>query len=147
MTGTSNTALRATAGLASIAAGALHWDIWANHGYRATPIREMFIASAVVAVVLGLVAVVPKRAAAMPAAVANALFLGAFTLSRVSTVPTFHGKWSESGLAPKDAMILGVSTTLLLLVAEGLTVVCGLASLLLGRPRRSVPLPGAVARA
>lgn len=147
MTGTSNTALRATAGLASIAAGTLHWEIWAHHGYRATPIREMFIASAVVGVVFGLLAFVPKQAAALPAAVVNALFLGAFALSRVSSVPTFHGKWSESGLAPKDAMLIGVSTTLLLLIAEAVAVLLGLASIVAGRPRRSVPLPGEYARA
>ena len=95
---------------------------------------------------LGLLALVPRRRAALPAAVANAAFLGAFALSRVGEVPTFHGGWSERGLAPEDAMILGVSTTLLLLVAEGVAVVCGLASAL-GRDRRSVPLPAEYARA
>ena len=147
MTGTVNTLLRTLAGVASIAAGVLHWNIWADHGYRQTPIREMFIASAVVGVALGLLAVVPKRGAAIPAAVANAVFLGAFALSRVAEVPTFHGPFSEKGLAPEDAMLVGVSTTLLLLVAEAVAVVLGLASLAFGRARRPAPLPYEVARA
>ncbi len=147
MTGTVNTLLRTLAAAGSIAAGVLHWDIWANHGYRQTPIREMFIASAVAGVALGLFAVIPKRGAAIPVVVANAVFLGAFALSRVSEVPTFHGPFSEKGLAPEDAMIAGVSTTLLLLVAEGAAVIFGLASLAFGRARRSAPLPYEVARA
>lgn len=147
MTGTVNTLLRTLAGVASIVAGVLHWNIWADHGYRQTPIREMFIASAVVGVALGLLAVVPKRGAAIPAAVANALFLGAFALSRVAEVPTLHGPFSEKGLAPEDAMIVGVSTTLLLIVAEAVAVALGLASVAFGRARRSAPLPYEVARA
>ncbi len=142
-----NTLLRSLAAVASIAAGVLHWDIWANHGYRQTPIREMFIASAVAGVALGLFAMLPRRGAAIPAVVVNAVFLGAFALSRVSEVPTFHGPWSEKGLAPADAMIAGVSTTLLLVVAEGAAVLFGLASLAFGRARRSAPLPYEVARA
>jgi len=147
MTGTVNTLLRTLAAVASIIAGVLHWNIWANHGYRQTPIREMFIASAVAGVALGLLAVLPKRWAAIPAVLANAAFLGAFALSRVAEVPTFHGPFSEKGLAPDDAMIVGVSTTLLLLVAEGLAVVLGAASLAFGRAGRSAPLPYEVARA
>jgi len=147
MTGTVNTLLRTLAAVASIIAGVLHWDIWANHGYRQTPIREMFIASAVAGVALGLLAVLPKRWSAIPVVLANAAFLGAFALSRVAEVPTFHGPFSEKGLAPDDAMIVGVSTTLLLLVAEGLAVVLGLASVAFGRARRSAPLPYEVARA
>lgn len=142
-----NPLLRSLAAVASIAAGVLHWDIWANHGYRSTPIRELFIASAVVAVVAGLIALTPKRGAAIPAALVNALFLGAFVLSRVSEVPTFHGAFSERGLAPRDATFMGVSTTLLLLIAEGVAVVFGLASILFGRTRRSRPLPVEFARA
>ncbi|CAA9220776.1 MAG: hypothetical protein AVDCRST_MAG76-684 [uncultured Acidimicrobiales bacterium] len=142
-----NTLLRAVTAVASITAGVLHGDIWANHGYRSAPIREMFVASAVLAVALGLLALVPWRLAAVPAAVANAVFLGAFALSRVGEVPTFHGGWSEGGLAPQGATILGVSTTLLLLTAEGLAVACGLASAVFGGERRSVPLPAGYARA
>jgi len=141
-----NKILRAAAALFSIGAGVLHWDIWAHHGYRATPVREMFIASAVVGVVVGVIALVFGRWAAVPAVVANIAFLGAFALSRVSEVPTFHGGWSETGLAPSDATIVGISTTLLLLTCEGLAVVCGLASLLGGRTR-SRPLPSEYARA
>jgi len=142
-----NIALRAVTAVASITAGVLHWDIWANHGYRQAPIREMFVLSAVVGVALGGLALVKHPKAALPAAVANAAFFAAFALSRVSEVPTFHGGWSESGLAPTDATILGVSTTLLLLVAEGLAIVCGLASVLVGRRHRPTPLPGEFAPA
>ncbi len=142
-----NLVLRALTAVASIAAGALHYDIWANHGYRSTPIREMFLASAVLGVALGLLALVPRRRAALPAALVNAMFLGAFALSRVSEVPTFHGPWSETGLAPEDAMIQGVSTTLLLLIAEAAAVLFGLASVLFGGRRRSAPLPAEYARA
>jgi len=141
-----NKVLRAATALLSIGAGVLHWDIWAHHGYRFTPVREMFVASAGVGVVVGLVALF-GRWAALGAVVANAAFLGAFALSRLSEVPTFHGGWSESGLAPKDATILGVSTVLVLVVSEGLAVVCGLASLLARRQPRSRPLPNEFARA
>ena len=143
-----NQVLRAATALFSIGAGVLHWDLWANHGYRSTPVREMFIASAVVGVVLGLLCLVPRRSAALPAAVANALFLGAFALSRVAEVPTFHGGWSESGLAPENAMLGGtVSTTLVLIVAEALAVATGLASVAFGRARRTRALPAEYARA
>ena len=138
--------LRIVTAVASIAAGALHWDIWANHGYRSAPVRELFVASAVLAVVLGLVACVNRRKAALPAAAANAVFLAAFALSRVTELPTFHGGWREVGLAPDGATLLGVSTTLLLLVAEAVAVAAGLASLAFGRERRTA-LPGRLARA
>lgn len=142
-----NRVLRLATALFSIGAGVLHWDIWSNHGYRSTPVRELFIASAVVAVVLGLLCLVEKPWAALPATVANAVFLGAFALSRVAEVPTLHGGWSETGLAPDSAMLGGVSTTLVLVVAEALAVACGLASVAFGRRPGSVPLPGEYARA
>lgn len=142
-----NRVLRAATALLSIGAGVLHWDLWANHGYRSTPVREMFVASAVLGVVLGLLCLVEKRWAAIPAAVANAAFLGAFALSRAAEVPTFHGGWSETGLAPDSAMLGGVSTTLVLLVAEALAVVVGLASVAFGRASRRVALPADFARA
>ena len=142
------TVLRAAVAVFSIAAGVLHWDIWANHGYRSTPVREMFIASAAVGVLVGLLALVNRRWAGVPAVVANAACLGGFALSRTSEVPTFHGGWSESGLAPTSATLGGVSTTLVLVVAEGLAVLCGLASFLAHRrSTRSRPLPAEVARA
>ncbi len=146
MTGPLNTLLRTLAAVASIAAGVLHWDIWANHGYRSTPIRELFVASAVVGVIAGLLAFLPKAASAVPAVLVNVVFLGALVLSRVASVPTFHGPFSASGLEPMDAMIVGVSTTLLLIVAEGAAVVLGVASIFFGRGRRSTPLPSEYAR-
>ncbi len=142
-----NTVLRVVTAIASIAAGAIHWDIWANHGYRSAPVRELILASAVLAVALGLLAFLNRRWAALPAAVANALFLAAFAVSRTAELPTLHGPWKEMGLAPEGAELLGIPTTLLLLVAEGVAVVCGLASLLFGRARRTAPLPGEFARA
>jgi len=142
-----NTLLRAVTAVLSIGAGVLHWDIWANHGYRSTPVRELIVASAVIGVIVGLVALIDRPRAAIPAVVANAAFLGAFALSRWTELPTFHGGWSESGLNPTDATILGVSTTLLLVLAEGLAVLCGLASVYFGREPRAVPLPTDFARA
>ncbi len=142
-----NLVLRLVTAAASIAAGVLHWDIWANHGYRSAPVRELFVASAALGVAVGLLALVSRKAA-LVAAVVNAGFLAAFALSRVSEMPTFHGGWSEEGLAPVEAMIQGVSTTLLLLVAEGVAVACGVLSLLFGRrERRGRPLPAEYARA
>jgi len=141
-----NKVLRAATALFSIVAGVLHWDIWAHHGYRSTPVREMFVASAAAGVLVGLLALV-GRYGALPAVAANAAFLGAFALSRLSEVPTFHGGWSETGLAPKDATLLGVSTVLVLVVSEGLAVVCGLASLVFGRGSAGQPLPAEYARA
>lgn len=142
-----NTLLRALTALFSVTAGVLHWNLWAEHGYRSTPVRELFIASAVAGIALGLLAIVKRSWAGLPAAVANAVFLGAFALSRVTELPTLHGAWSESGLAPASATILMIPTTLLLLVAEGLAVVCGLASLAFGRERAAAPLPTEFARA
>lgn len=140
--------LRAAVAALSIAAGVLHWDIWANHGYRSTPVRELFVASAVVGVVVGLVALVDRRWAVVPAVVANAAFLGAFALSRVSEVPTLHGGWSERGLAPTSATLAGVSTVLVLVVAEALVVLLGLVALLAGRRGARRPgLPAEFARA
>lgn len=141
-----NRALRAMTAVASIAAGVLHWDIWANHGYRSAPVRELFVASAVLGVAAGLLALA-GRLGALAAAIVNAGFLAAFTLSRVGEMPTLHGGWREAGLNPEGAAILGASTTLLLLIAEGVAVVCGLTAPLAGRERRGVPLPSEYARA
>lgn len=141
-----NRLLRAVAGLASIVAGVLHWDIWANHGYRSTPVRELMIASAVIAVVVGLLAYVDRHPAALPVAAVNLAFLGAFALSRIATLPTLHGGWSETGLAPADATFFGISTTLLLLLAEVVAVACGGASLLFGRVAPARALPSEVLR-
>jgi len=138
--------LRAAVALLSIAAGVLHWDIWAHHGYRQAPVRELFVASAVAGVVLGLVALL-NRWAVVPAILANAAFLGAFALSRLSEVPTLHGGFSESGLNPSDATLVGVSTTLVLVLCEGLAVVAGLAAFLSGGRSGSRPLPSEYARA
>lgn len=140
-----NKVLRALAAVLSIGAALLHWDIWANHGYRSTPVREMFIASAVVGGLVALIALFPRRWAALPLVVANAAFLGAFVLSRVAEVPTFHGGWSEKGLAPKGVMTLGISSTGLLIACEGLAIACAIAALAFGRDR-SRPLPAEVAR-
>lgn len=141
-----NKILRAAVALFSIGAGVLHWDIWAHHGYRFSPVRELFVASAVLGVVLGLFALVNRWWAALPAALACAGFLGAFALSRLSEVPTFHGGFSESGLNPSDATLLGVSTTLVLVLCEALAVALGLATLLVGRRPRSQPLPAGYSR-
>lgn len=141
-----NILLRVVAALASIAAGVLHWDIWAHHGYRQAPVRELFVASAAAGVAVGLVALINRRWAALPAVVANAGFLGAFALSRLTEIPTLHGSFSESGLNPRDATLGGVSTTAVLVGAEALAVLLGLASLVFGRGSRSRPLPAEYAR-
>jgi hypothetical protein len=141
-----NPLLRGATAVLSIFAGLMHWDIWANHGYRSTPVRELIIASAVIGVIVGSIAFVNNQRAALPAATANAVFLGAFALSRLAELPTFHGGWSETGLAPTSADIGGISTTLLIVLAEALAVVCALASLRFGRAPRPTPLPAAFAR-
>jgi len=141
-----NKVLCAAVAIFSIGAGVLHWDIWAHHGYRSTPVREMFVASAVVGVAVGLLALLGRRSVVLLAVAANAAFLGAFGLSRVAKVPTFHGGWSESGLSPRDATLLGVSTVLVLVVSEGLAVLCGLASIAFGHGPRNRPLPAAYPR-
>ena len=130
----------------SLLAGLLHWDLWANHGYDGTPVRELIIGAAVVGTLVGLLAFSERPGATLPAVVANAVFLFAFALSRVAQLPTLHGGWSESGLAPTGVTSLGVSTTLVLLVAEALAVAGGLGTFLLSREPRPVPLPTAFAR-
>jgi hypothetical protein len=142
-----NTLFRALTAVFSIAAGVLHWNLWANHGYRTAPVRELFIASAVIGVAVGLIAIVERANAGLPAAAVNAVFLGAFALSRVAELPTLHGGWTESGLAPESATLLLVPTTLILLVCEGLAVVCGVASAYFGRERSGPGLPAEFARA
>lgn len=142
-----NKVLRAATAILSISAAVLHWDIWANHGYRSTPVRELLIASAVIGLVAGLVAFVDRAGAGLPAAAANAVFLGAFAVSRVAELPTFHGGWRESGLAPDSATVLGLSSTLLLVLAEALAVACGVGAAFFGREVRAAPLPAAFARA
>jgi hypothetical protein len=130
----------------SLVAGLLHWDLWANHGYDGTPVRELIIAAAVVGTLAGLLAFSERPGATMPAVVANAAFLLAFALSRVAQLPTLHGGWSESGLAPDGVTSVGISTTLVVLVAEALAVTFGLVSFLLSRDPKAVPLPTAFAR-
>jgi len=142
-----NTILRVATALLSIAAGVLHWDIWAHHGYRQAPVRELFVASAATGVLVGLIALLSWRWAALPAVAANAAFLGAFALSRLTEIPTLHGSFSESGLNPSDATLAGISTTAVLVAAEALAVLLGLASLVFGRRPRSRPLPSEYARA
>jgi hypothetical protein len=141
-----NILLRAATALFSILAGVLHWELWAHHGYDSTPVRELIIASAVLGGIVGSIAFVEKRRAALPAAAANAVFLVAFALSRVAELPTFHGGWSESGLAPDTATLAGISTTLLLVLAEAAAVACGVTSVFFGRDR-PVALPASFARA
>lgn len=141
-----NQLLRGATALFSIGAGVLHWDLWTNHGYRDTPARELIIAAAVIGVVVGLIAFVDRLRAGVPAVAANAVFLVAFALSRVAQLPTFHGGWSESGLAPDSAEFLGAPTTLILVVAEALAVIFGIASIVFGREPRATALPNEVVR-
>ncbi len=142
-----NAVLRALTVIFSISAGLLHWDLWANHDYDAIPARELIIASAVIGTVLGLVAFLERQWSPLPAAAANAVFLLAFAVSRLAELPTFHGGWSESGLAPAGVTTVGISTTLVLLVAEALAVACGLGACLTGRKPRPAALPREFARA
>jgi hypothetical protein len=139
--------LRALTVIFSMLAALLHWDLWANHGYDDTPVRELFIAAAVIGILVGLVAFAERQRTSLPAVVANATFLLAFALSRLVELPTLRGGWSESGLAPEGVTSVGVSTTLVLLVAEVLAVAFGLAVFLLGREPRPVALPTEFARA
>lgn len=141
-----NPVLRALTVIFSVIAGLLHWDLWANHGYDATPVREMLIASAVIGVVAGVVAFSDRPWATLPAIAANAVFLVAFALSRVASLPSLHGLWNESGLAPEGVTSAGISTTLVIVVCELLAVACGLGAFLLVREPRAVALPTEFAR-
>jgi hypothetical protein len=126
---------RAAIALASVLAGVLHYDIWANHGYRAAPVRELFVLQAVAAVAAGALALLPRTVAAAPAVAVSAASLIAFLLSRTVGVPTLHGSFEEGGLQPSDASIAGISTTLLVLLAEAVVVAAGASILLRRAPR------------
>jgi hypothetical protein len=117
--------LRGVVAVSSVLTGFLHYDIWANHGYRGAPVKELFIAQAVAAAVAGGLAVIPRATAVLPAIAVSAGSLAAFALSRTVGVPTLHGSFEESGLQPSAAHVLGLSSTVVILVAEVAAIVCG----------------------
>jgi len=117
--------LRIVIAVSSIISGALHFDIWANLGYKSAPVKELFVIQAVLAVVAGLVALAPRTLAVAPALAVNAGSLIAFALSRTVGVPTFHGSFEERALQPSAVR------TIVVLVAEVVAVV--VAGLVLSR--------------
>jgi hypothetical protein len=113
----------------SVASGVLHLVLWSD-GYRHTPIRELFVAQGVVAIVVGVAALVPRAFAPLAAVVVGTGSLAAFVLSRGPGVPTLHGRFSETGLHPDAAR------TVAILFVEVLVVVAG-SAMLLGARRRA----------
>jgi hypothetical protein len=75
--------------------------------------------------------------------------LAALGLSRIASLPTPHGRWSEIGLAPGGQTFFGVRDTLIVIVAEALALVACLALVAVRSRnavgtvtrRRSAPLP------
>lgn len=119
-------AARAVVAITSVLSGALHLDIWANHGYRSAPVRELFVLQGSAAIAAGVTVLMPRAGAAWPALLVNMASLIAFALSRTVGVPTLHGSFAETGLQPSGARLLGVSSTAVTLVVGVLAVVISL---------------------
>lgn len=126
---------RASVAACIAVAGYVHFRIW-EHEYRHAPVREMFLANAIVSAVLvvGLVAGIASRRPqsrvqrGIPSA--GMLFclasLAAFALSRGPGLPTFHGSFKEHGLETTAAYVFGIGSAKVVLVAETVAaVLCG----------------------
>jgi hypothetical protein len=85
--------------------------------------------SAVIAIAL---LVRPNRLVAGAGLLLAAGSLAAFGLSRGPGLPTFHGKFTETGLQPHNVRFLGQPAALGVLIVEGLAVLLCLALLLRG---------------
>ena len=121
--------------------GYIHFRLW--HGvYRHAPVREMFLIDVVLSAFLALAVFIPKPAFALAGAALTAGSLVAIALSRTVGLPTFHGKWTEVGLAPQQALF-GINETLLVIIAESVALLACLALVTLAlRARTSTPATG-----
>lgn len=126
---------RASVAACIAVAGFVHFRIW-EHEYRHAPVREMFVANAIVSVVLviGLVAGIasrrPQSRAQRAMLTAGMVFclasLAAFALSRGPGLPTLHGSFKEHGLETTAAYVFGIGSAKVVLVAETIAaVLCG----------------------
>lgn len=126
---------RASAAACIAIAGFVHFRIW-EHEYRHAPVREMFLANAVVSVVLvvGLAAGIasrrPQRRLQRGMLAAGVLLcltsLAAFALSRGPGLPTLHGSFKEHGLETTAAYVFGIGSAKVVLVAEAMAAaLCG----------------------
>lgn len=125
----------AGAAVCTALAGFVHFRIWQNE-YRHAPVREMFIANAVLSalLVLGILAGMAPRRSQSPAhrglLVAVMVFclasLVAFGLSRGPGLPTLHGSFKEHGLETTSSYVFGFGSAKAVLVAETLAAaLCG----------------------
>jgi hypothetical protein len=103
--------------------GYIHFRLW--HGvYRHAPVREMFLIDVVLSAFLTIAVFIPRRVFAAAGAVLTGGSLAAIALSRTVGLPTFHGKWTEVGLAPQQSLF-GINETLLVIIAESVAfLVC-----------------------
>jgi hypothetical protein len=105
----------------SIAVGGyVHFRLW--HGvYRHAPIREMFVANFVASAIVAVAVLLSRRVFAVAGAAISAGSLTALVLSRTVGLPTFHGRWTEIGLAPGQS-VLGINETLVVIIAESVAL-------------------------
>ncbi|GAC1320486.1 MAG: hypothetical protein NVSMB12_20260 [Acidimicrobiales bacterium] len=126
---------RASAAASIAVAGFVHFRIW-QHEYRHAPVREMFVANAVVSAVLviGLLAGIayrrPQSRVQRGVLAAGLLFclasLAAFALSRGPGLPTLHGSFKEHGLETTAAYVFGIGSAKVVLVTETVgAILCG----------------------
>lgn len=107
--------------------GYLHYDVW-HASYRHLPgrfalVKQSFLANAVLSVLVVLALVIsPARLVAVAGALLSAGSLVAFALSRGPGLPTLHGSFKETGLAPHDVKFLGQPAALIVLIVEGVAV-------------------------
>lgn len=97
--------------------GYVHFRLW--HGvYHHAPIREMFLLNVVLSAFFAIAVLIPRRIYALGGAALSAGSLIAIGLSRTVGLPTPHGLWTETGLAPAGQTLFGISDTLLVLIVE-----------------------------
>jgi hypothetical protein len=140
--------LAVLAAIGIAAGGYIHFHLWQGV-YHHAPIREMFVLNVVVSAFLAIAIFIPTRASALAGAALAAGSLAALGLSRVASLPTPHGRWSEIGLAPGGQTFFGISDTLIVIVAEALALAACLALVAVRRRhavgtvtrRRSAPIP------
>jgi hypothetical protein len=128
---------RVTLGIIAVCvaiSGYVHFRIWQTD-YRHAPVREMFVAQAVVSLVIAvaLIAAIAigtrsslARAAVWAALVVAAASLIAFALSRGPGLPTLHGTFKETGLETTQSFFFNVGSAKTILVAEGIAVLASL---------------------